>query len=124
MSKYLSKKAEYNGIKFDSRKEMKRYIYLLELLKKGEISGLECQKKYVLIPSQKEQDRIEINKNGKDRIVKGKCIERECAYYADFVYITKDNKLVVEDTKGVRTPEYIIKRKLMLFEFNIKIQEL
>ena len=53
----------------------------------------------------------------------GKTIERQCVYIADFVY-TKDNKLIVEDTKGFRTPEYRIKRKLMLYIHNIRITEI
>ncbi len=123
-SKYHAKKCEFNGKTFASKKEMKRYIYLLDLQEKGEITGLETQKKYVLIPAQKEDDVVVITPKGKEKIVKGKCLERECAYYADFVYIDKENQLVVEDTKGFITPEYIIKRKLMLFEFNIRIKEL
>ena len=52
-----------------------------------------------------------------------KCIERECAYMADFVYVDKNGQKVIEDTKGVRTKDYIIKRKLMLFRYGIKIKE-
>ena len=44
-------------------------------------------------------------------------------YIADFVYMDKDGQQVVEDTKGVRTKEYIIKRKLMLHRYGIRIQE-
>ena len=48
--------------------------------------------------------------------------ERACKYVADFVY-TKSGEVVVEDVKGHRTPEYIIKRKLMLWRHGIAIQE-
>jgi hypothetical protein len=48
--------------------------------------------------------------------------ERRCVYVADFVY-TEDGKKVVEDTKGMRTKEYVIKRKLMLYIHHIKIKE-
>lgn len=52
----------------------------------------------------------------------GKLIERSCKYIADFVY-RQDGKTIVEDCKGMRTPEYKIKRKLMLWRYNIKILE-
>lgn len=53
---------------------------------------------------------------------KRRCIERECTYVADFVYL-QDGEIIVEDTKGFRTPEYKIKRKLMLFLKGIRIKE-
>lgn len=122
MSKYLSKKAEYNGIKFDSRKEMKRYITLLGELEKGEISDLELQVKYILIPAQREPSTY--NTRGKE--VLGKVIERECSYIADFKYL-RDGNVVVEDVKGYRRGQayslYTIKRKLMLERYGIRIAE-
>ena len=90
------------------------------MLQKGLISDLRLQVKYVLIPTQREPDSVGV-KGGK---VKGKLIERECAYYADFTYIDKrTGETVVEDVKGVRTPEYKLKRKLMLYVHGIKIKE-
>ena len=44
------------------------------------------------------------------------------AYIADFAYM-QDGKYIVEDTKGVKTPEYVIKRKLMLWLQGIRIRE-
>jgi hypothetical protein len=76
----------------------------LALLQKvGEISDLQEQVKFELIPKQ----------DG----------ERAVTYTADFVYRDKDGKLVVEDSKGFRTQQYIIRRKLMLFRHGIKVQE-
>lgn len=49
-------------------------------------------------------------------------IERPVYYYADFVY-KMDRQLVVEDVKGYKTPEYVIKRKLMLSVYGIQIHE-
>ena len=112
-SKYKSKKTEVDGITFDSKKEAARYSELKLLEKVGAISNLELQREFILVPTQKE--------NGK----KGKVIERAVKYKADFCY--KDNEtgeFVVEDTKGVRTPEYIIKRKLMLYFHKIRIKEI
>ena len=122
--KYNNKKVMVDGIKFDSKKEAKRYQELKMLEQAGHITDLKRQAKYVLIPAQYEPSG-EICTKGKEKgkPKKGKLLERECAYYADFVYSTKGGELVVEDTKGMRTPDYIIKRKLMLYVHGIRIVE-
>lgn len=107
--KYHNKKIIRNGEKWDSIKEYQRWVELCILEQGSLISELRRQVKFVLIPSQK---------------IDGKVVERECAYYADFVY--KDNETgetVVEDSKGMRTKDYIIKRKLMLYVHGIRIIE-
>ena len=120
MSKYRSKKIKAaDGFVYDSKKEYRRYCQLKLLEKSGLISDLQRQVKFVLIPAQREPNTI--GKRG--GIIKGKVIEKECSYYADFVYFENGNK-IVEDTKGIRTADYIIKRKLMLYIHNIKIQEI
>lgn len=108
MSKYNSKKTVVDGQKFDSKKEARRYQELLLLEKAGEIKNLSRQVKFVLIPSQRDEN--------------GKVVERECSYKADFTY-EEGIKTVVEDVKGYRTKEYIIKRKLMLYQYGIRIRE-
>lgn len=119
MSKYGNRKVTAaDGTVFDSVKEFCRYNELLLLQKAGHITDLKLQEKFVLIPAQYEM-RIDRNGNRKT----GKLIEHECAYYADFVYI-ENGKRIVEDTKGARTKEYIIKRKLMLFIHGIRIKEI
>jgi len=111
-SKYRSRKVIRNGITFHSVKEANRYAELLLLERAGAISGLKRQVSYKLIPAYYETI------NGKRR-----CVERECRYIADFEYIENGEK-VVEDTKGFKTPEYIIKRKLMRYIHNIGIREI
>lgn len=109
MSKYFNKKVTINGEQFDSKKEAKRYQELLLLQKAGKIHGLMRQVKFVLIPSQR---------------IDGKVVEREVSYVADFVYKNiATGEEIVEDTKGMRTKDYIIKRKLMLRMYNIRIYE-
>lgn len=120
MRKYGNKKALYGGAVYDSRKEARRAAELSLLEKAGEITDLQAQVKFVLIPSQREPDTV--GKRG--GIIKGKVIEKECAYYADFVYKDKQGRRIVEDTKGFRTKDYIIKRKLMLYVHGIKIKEI
>lgn len=106
MNKYRNIK--YRG--FDSKREAKRYDELKLMERAGLIKNLRTQVKYELIPSQRDKD--------------GKVIERACTYIADFVYLDANTfMLVVEDTKGFRTPEYVIKRKLMLQKYGIRIKE-
>jgi hypothetical protein len=109
-NKYGAKKTTtIDGKTFDSIKEANRYTSLLLLQRAGVISDLQTQVKFVLIPTQRDAE--------------GKLLEKECSYKADFVY-KRDGETVVEDTKGFKTPEYIIKRKLMLHIHNIRIQEI
>ena len=118
-TKYGAKKVEYDGMVFDSIGERNRYFELKLLEENGIISGLQRQVKFVLIPTQREADII-----GKRGGVKmGKVIEKECSYIADFVY-EEDGKVVVEDFKGIKTKDYIIKRKLMLWVHGIRIKEI
>ena len=105
-SKYKNKKVTICGIQFDSQMEAKRYFELTYLLRAGEIRNLKRQVKYELIPKQ-----------GKLRAV---------TYVADFVYEEKANgtwRKVVEDTKGMRTEVYKIKKKLMKYIHGIDILE-
>ena len=107
-TKYNNKKITVDGQTFDSKKEANRYQELLLLEKAGVIKNLSRQVKFVLIPSQRDEN--------------GKVVERECSYKADFVY-NEGEKTVVEDVKGFPTKEYIIKRKLMLEKYGIRIRE-
>jgi len=119
-NKYHAKKVSIQGEVFDSKKEARRFLELQMLEKAGKISGLQRQKKFVLVPAQYEPETTG-PRGGK---IKGKLLEREVAYYADFVYFDEEEKdFVIEDTKGVRTPEYIIKRKLMLWLNGYQIRE-
>lgn len=96
---------------YHSKRESNRAADLKLLEKSGQIRNLREQVKYLLIPRQ----------DG----------ERECSYVADFVYelrgFTTDFGTIwnwtVEDCKGFRTPDYVIKRKLMLFVHGVKVRE-
>lgn len=108
-TKYNNKKITVDGQIFDSKKEASRCEELRLLEKAGEIKDLRTQVKFKLIPAQRDE-------------ATGKVIERECSYKADFVY-EEDGKTVVEDVKGFRTKEYVVKRKLMLWRYGIRIRE-
>ena len=102
-SKYGNKKITIHGITFDSKWESERYLYLKSLEKAGRIKDLELQPRYnILVNDQKI-----------------------CAYVADFKY-NKENaegiwEHIVEDAKGVETPEFKLKKKLMKAVFDIEI---
>lgn len=117
-AKYGNKKCSYDGMTFDSKHERDRYCELRLLQEAGVISNLRCQVAFRLIPEQRGPDTLG-PRGGRKR---GRVIEKACDYVADFVYV-KDGKTVVEDAKGVRTKDYIIKRKLMLWLHGIRVQE-
>lgn len=123
-TKYNATKVTIDGITFDSKHEAERYLELKLLERAGEIRDLELQKEFELIPNQYAAEK-RYGKNGQPLKDKQILLERKVVYRADFVYTDKDGKTVVEDTKSIatRTPEYIIKRKLMLYVHGIKILE-
>lgn len=122
--KYRNSKVKTSeGLVFDSRKEYRRWCELKMMEASGVISDLQRQVKYVLIPTQREPDTI--GKRG--GIHKGKVIEKEVAYIADFVYQSK-GETIVEDVKGYKGggayQVFTIKKKLMLWVHHIKIKEI
>lgn len=124
-TKYNAQKATVDGITFDSRKEANRYLELKLLERGGVISDLRLQVEFELIPNQYATEK-RYGKNGKPLKDKQVLLERKCCYIADFVYKDNETKeMVVEDTKSpiTRTPEYRIKKKLMLYRYGIRIKE-
>lgn len=123
--KYKNHVVTIEGITFDSMKEGNRYRELKLLERAGKITGLQLQVKYILIPSQFGRVPDAQRSGGTKRV----CLEREVSYYADFVYKDADGQLVVEDVKGYRDPasaayaKFVIKRKLMLERYGIRIIE-
>ena len=117
-SKYGAKKINIDGETFDSKKEAKRWKELKLREDLGLISDLRRQVKYILVPAQREPDTV----GSRGGVHKGRVIEREVAYYADFVY-QQDGRTVVEDVKGMRTETYKVKRKLMLYVHGIRVTE-
>lgn len=105
-SKYHAHKVTVDGITFDSKKEARRWSELKLMESAGIITDLRRQVTFQLLPSQKGDGRT----------------ERPAKYVADFVY-QENGKTVVEDTKGMKTRDYILKRKIMLFIHGITIKE-
>ena len=119
-SKYGNKKAKHNGMIFDSRRERNRYIILSALQRAGEISDLRMQVSFELIPAVYET--VEKQLKTKVKMVE-RCVQKATHYIADFVYKDKDGNIVVEDSKGVKTKEYILKKKMMRAFLGIEIKE-
>lgn len=112
-SKYHAEKSVEDGMKFDSKKEAKRYKELALREQAGEISELCTQVKYVLIPSQKDEN--------------GKVVERAISYVADFTYYDQNGVFHVEDVKGYKGGQayaiFKLKRKLMRYVHGIVVEE-
>lgn len=123
-TKYHSRKITRDGLTFDSAKEYRRYKELQALAAAGVITDLQRQVRYVLIPAQREASTETFTRGPrKGQSKPGRLLEKECAYIADFSYKTRNGAEVVEDTKGMRTKDYVIKRKLMLYLRGIRIME-
>lgn len=124
-SKYRAKKVVVDGIEFASRKEANRYSELKLLEKAGGIKNLQIQVPYVLVPAQYEDVIEHTPKTHKEKKVK-KLVEKKISYVADFVYL-ENGETVVEDVKGFRESTaysvFVIKRKLMLWKYGIKVKE-
>ena len=103
MSKYNAKKiVDPEHGKFDSKAEYKRWIELVAMQEAGMISDLKRQVRFEVIPANEKHRKVE--------------------YIADAVY-TENGRVIVEDTKGFETPDYIIKKKLMYHVLGIDIFE-
>ena len=122
-SKYGNSKVEYQGIKFDSKREMQRYIILKDAENKGLISDLRMQVKFELIPAVKETYIQHLKTKDKECT---RTLQLPITYTCDFAYI-KDNELVIEDvkiSKSMLPKEYVLKKKMMFALKGIKIREI
>lgn len=121
--KYNNTKVEIDGIKYDSKKESQRNVYLELMQKQGLISDLKRQVVFELIPTIYE-DKV-VHLKTKDKIVK-RVVQKAVTYKADFTYI-KDGQLVVEDVKASASyaaldKTFILKEKMMRYFHGIVIK--
>ena len=107
--KYNAQPDSRGDIRFDSRKEARRFDELMILLRRGDIRDLKLQPQFTL------QEAYTTPEGKRVRAIR---------YQADFSYVT-DGGLVVEDvkSKATKTREYAIKKKLLLERFGIEIVE-
>lgn len=101
-SKYNAVPTVVDGIRFASKAEAKRYGELMLMRKAGLIFGFELQPKFP----------IEINGS------------KICTYIADFAYYLENSAKIVEDVKGMKTPVYKLKKKMVEAQYNITITEI
>ena len=115
-AKYHNRKYIFDGIEFPSKLEGCRYLFLKDQERAGEISNLRRQVEFVLVPKQIEMVPVQLKTKVKmvERVV-----ELPVTYLADFVYeVAPFGQTIIEDTKGFKTKDYIIKRKLMRWQGN------
>lgn len=105
-NKFQAIKTTVDGIRFDSKREAARYSDLKWLERVGEISHLRLQVPFEVIPA----------------VTIYGIYHRPTIYKADFTYY-QNGRFVVEDAKGIRTPDYKLKRKLMKTVHNIEVLE-
>lgn len=111
-NKFNAQKIELDGIKFDSKKEHKRYIELKAMQQRGEIFGLEHHTKFELAPKTKLEGE--------------KRVKPALRYFADFTYYNTQGEYIVEDVKSAATRKlasYRNKKHLMKTVFNIDVRE-
>jgi uncharacterized protein YciU (UPF0263 family) len=109
-------------IVFDSSKEERRWEELKIAEQCGSISDLQRQVPFLLIPAQYLEKVVTVR--NKEKLKKYRA-EAPITYKADFTYY-QDGKLIVEDVKSEMTrhlPDYVMKRKLMLYIHGIKLKE-
>ena len=122
-NKFGAKKTMFMGILFDSKAEARRYSELLILQRAGKISNLQLQVPFDLLPAQRAESTQIFKRGARAGLPKpGAVLESGVKYFADFVY-ERNGKTVVEDVKGKRTKDYVLKRKLMLYVHGIRITE-
>ena len=108
-SKYGNKRVQADGKKFDSQKEFRHYLKLKNLAAEGKIYGLTCQVPFHFPVNGEALKYIDSN--------------RKIKYIADFEYFTPEGKRVIEDVKGFKTRDYLIKKALMMSCHGILIEE-
>lgn len=101
MSKYKSIRTEVDGVWFDSKREAARYSELKMLMRSGIITALELQPEFPIV-------------------INGYKI---CIYRADFKYKAREGWTVIEDSKGMQTPVYKLKKKLVEAVHGVRIVE-
>lgn len=106
-SKYHARKTVVDGITFDSKREAKRYQELKLLERKGIVSNIQRQVRVELVPP--------FDCDGKHF--------RGIYYVVDFVYTDSEGNEIWEDVKGMKTPVYLLKRKLVAYRYQKIIKE-
>jgi hypothetical protein len=105
--KYGARACVIDGHRFASQREGNRYLDLRLLEKAGEVFELELQPKFPLYVCRRQ--------NGE--------LHQVCTFIADFRYREgRDKVLIVEDSKGMQTPVFRLKRKMFEAQYSITLR--
>lgn len=110
-----------DGLKFDSKKEYERYVFLKDAERQGKITNLQTQVKFELIPKVTEEyvERLKT----KDKI-KTRTLQQPITWTADYVYY-KDGEMIVEDVKASKfllSDRFVIKEKIFFWKYRKRIR--
>lgn len=108
MNKYKNQKTEVFGVTFASKREAARYVELRLAERAGRITALTVQPKYLLAP----------------KVTLGGKLKQAMYYIADFCYRDEQDRLIVEDVKGVRTAVYRVKIHMLKHIHGIDVVEI
>ena len=108
MAKYHNRRTCLDGLTFDSAAEAARHAQLVLMERTGLVRELKRQVAFELLPAELAADGRKL---------------RALKYVADFTYLDRSGRLHVEDVKGVRTPVYKLKKRLMWHIYRIEIEE-
>ena len=111
-NKYHAQTCTVDGIRFDSRKEARRYEHLRMIAAAGEISALEIQPEFLITVRELWRDDGAL-------VVCGR-------YRADFRYVeTRSGEVVIEDTKSgpTKTTAYRLRKRLVEAIYGVTIRE-
>ena len=111
-SKFGNKKVEYDGYKFDSKRECDRYKELRALRDQGKIKDLTLQPKFWL------------KCGGKDILIKSERYPngRRASYRADFAFVDDRGAEHVEDVKGFDTSGSRLRRAIVEAEYGVRVE--
>lgn len=106
--KYRNQKCEWQGERFDSKHELEDWLVLRDREARGEIHHLRRQVPmplYAPLRNSAAGGNVEV-----------------AQYVADFVFVER-GQLIVQDSKGHRTREYLLKRKWLSLQDGVEIRE-
>ena len=104
-NKYNARKTTVCGRTFDSKREAEVYLELLAQKQAGEIIRIAFQPQYTLL------EAFTDNEGKKQRAI---------TYTADFFVTYADGHSEVIEVKGVRTRDYLLRKKLFLYAMRKK----
>ena len=117
-SKFHNEPVTVDGIRFDSKNEMRRFNFLKLMEKAGEISNLRYHVKFELIPQITKEEIVHLKT--KDKVVT-KVVQSARYYEADFAYLNKKGEEIVEDFKGQETALFKFKAALFFYRYGKQI---